>query len=123
VFVGENDRNWIIMHWMENINLKLFMNQTNVLHQGMSGTLVEHILAWYFVFLVTVLNKASTDHVYYTASNTVTVTHYRCSSWLQTQNSGRNYPGWKMKNKWKNICMHKSTSWNMQCDIVCHYTK
>jgi hypothetical protein len=69
VFVGENYRNWIIMHGMENTNLKLFMNHTDVLHHGMSGTLVEHILAWYFAFLVAVLNKASTDHVNYSASN------------------------------------------------------
>jgi hypothetical protein len=62
VFVGENYRNWIIMHWMEHINLKLLMNQMDVLHQGMSGTLVEHILAWYFVFLVTMLNNARTDN-------------------------------------------------------------
>ena len=69
VFVCENYRNLIIKHRMENIKLKLFMNHTDVLHHGMSGKLAKHILAWYIAFLVTVLNKASTDHVNYTASN------------------------------------------------------
>jgi hypothetical protein len=57
------------MHRMENVRLKLFMNHTDVLQYGILGTLVKHTLAWYFVFLVPVLNKASTDHVNYTASN------------------------------------------------------
>ena len=54
---------------MENVKIKLFMNYTEGLQCGILGTLVKNIPAWYFVFLVTVLNKASTDHINYTASN------------------------------------------------------
>ena len=54
VLVGENYRNWITMHGMENVKPKLFMNHTDVLHHGILGTQVKHALAWYFVFRVSV---------------------------------------------------------------------